>query len=163
MAANNLAFAVKTCLTSALLSPGIFIAIDVWLLDVHYLNLWQVLQVDLMLSIALSVPIGVLFYLVTRYVNRDRYFVINKKFMLCIVGLFLAFLPVLVCLLYDADFFVSFTIVDLMQPLVHAFVLIVAIMLYPLKAAEEKYMFYGDYKDELIENQPLNTKVGRSA
>jgi hypothetical protein len=163
MAANNLSYSVKACLTSALLAPGIFISIDVWLFDVHYLNIWQVLQIDLMLSMALSVPICLCFYIVTTYVNRRRYFVINKKMMLCIVGLFLAFLPVLVCLLYDSDFFVSFTVVDLMQPLVHALVLMAGILMYPLRSAEEKYMFYGDYKEDVVETNALDAEVGKSA
>ena len=100
MAGNNLSYSVKVCLASAVLSPGIIIIIDSLLLDARYGDVWRSLQHDTLLSLALSVPVWLCFYLITRYVNGNPQFARRKKILLALSGTFLAFAPALFGLLY---------------------------------------------------------------
>jgi len=46
---NNLAYSLKVCLTSAVLSPGIIIIVDTLLLNALYNDVWQSLQKDILI------------------------------------------------------------------------------------------------------------------
>jgi len=146
MASNNLKFSLKVCIASALLSPGIIILVDSYMLHAKYQDVWQSLQTDMLTSLALTIPVWLCFWGVTVYVNNGPYFYINKKFILIIVGTFLAFAPALFWMLYSVSYFIGFNVVDLMQPLIHAAIIMFAIVFLKLKPVEEKDVVYGDYK-----------------
>lgn len=148
MAGNNLSYSVKVCLTSAILSPGIITAVDCFLLDARYGDIWQSLKHDTLVSLALTLPILLCFYLVTRYVNGSPQFKKRRKILLAISGTFLAFAPSLVGLLYDDDYFNGFNVIDLMEPLIHALVIVIAVFAFKLIATPLKDNVYSDYKGE---------------
>lgn len=146
MIGNNLSYSLKVCLASAILSPGLIIVVDAVLLNSQYRDVWRSLQNDTLLSLALTIPIWFIFYLITRYVNGERQFYTSKKFILSVTGTFLAFAPVIFWLFYNMSYFLGFTIIDLMQPLIHAIIIVIAVLGFKLEANIEPDNVYGDYK-----------------
>ncbi|WP_448702756.1 hypothetical protein ACFGVR_10420 [Mucilaginibacter sp. AW1-3] len=146
MAANNLSYSVKVCLTSAILSPGVIIIVDTVLLNARYRDVWQSLQADMLISLALTLPIWFCFYLITRYVNASPQFFSGKKFILGVTGSFLAFAPVIFWLFYNISYFLGFNIIDLMQPLIHAMFIVVGVLAFKLEPNIAHDSVYGDYK-----------------
>ncbi|OCX52681.1 hypothetical protein BEL04_14640 [Mucilaginibacter sp. PPCGB 2223] len=145
MIGNNLSYSLKVCLTSAVLSPGIIIVIDTQLLNARYRDVWQSLQMDLLISLALTIPIWLCFYFITRYVNASPQFFASKKFILGVTGTFLAFSPVIFWLFYNVSYFLGFNVIDLVQPLTHALFIVIAIIAFKLKPNLENDRVYGDY------------------
>jgi hypothetical protein len=143
---NNVSYSLKVCITSALLSPGIIIIVDTVLLNTQYSTVWQSLQNDTFLSLALTIPIWLAFYLLTRYVNGSPQFYTSKKFILSVTGSFLAFSPAIIALFYNMSYFLSFNVIDLMQPLIHAIVIVFAVLCFSLAPNIEQDHVYGDYK-----------------
>jgi len=143
---NNFSYSLKVCITSALLSPGIIIIVDTVLLNTQYSTVWQSLQNDTLLSLALTIPIWLAFYLLTRYVNGSPQFYTSKKFILSVTGSFLAFSPAIIALFYNMSYFLSFNVIDLMQPLIHAIVIVFAVLSFSLAPNIEQDHVYGDYK-----------------
>jgi len=143
---NNLSYSLKVCLTSAVLSPGIIIIVDTVLLNTQYSTVWQSLKNDTLLSLALTVPIWLVFYLITRYVNGSPQFYTSKKFILSVTGAFLAFSPAIIALFYNMTYFLGFNVIDLMQPLIHAIVIVFAVLGFTLDPNLEQDNVYGDYK-----------------
>lgn len=143
---NNFSYSLKVCITSALLSPGIIIIVDTVLLNTQYSAVWHSLQNDTLLSLALTIPVWLAFYLITRYVNGSPQFYTSKKFILGVTGAFLAFSPAIIALFYNMSYFLSFNVIDLMQPLIHAIVIVFAVMGFSLKPNIEQDHVYGDYK-----------------
>jgi len=146
MIGNNLSYSLKVCLTSAILSPGIIIIVDTVLLNTQYSAVWRSLQNDTLLSLALTMPIWLIFYIITRYVNSSPQFYTSKKFILSVTGSFLAFSPAIIALFYNITYFLSFTVIDLMQPLIHAIIIVFAVMGFSLDPNIEQDNVYGDYK-----------------
>jgi len=143
---NNLSYSLKVCLSSAVLSPGIIIIVDTVLLNARYSAVWQSLQNDILLSLALTVPIWLAFYIITRYVNGSPQFFSGKKFILGITGSFLAFAPAIIALFFNLTYFLNFNVIDLMQPLIHAIVLVFAVLAFGLDPNIEQDNVYGDYR-----------------
>jgi len=142
---NNLAYSLKVCLTSAILSPGVIIVVDTVLLNARYRDVWQSLQIDMLISLALTAPIWLCFYLITRYVNASPQFFTSKKFILSITAAFLAFSPVIFWLFFNLSYFLGFNIIDLMQPLIHALFLVLAVLTFKLRPNIQNNKVYGDY------------------
>ncbi len=143
---NNFSYSLKVCITSALLSPGVIIIVDTVLLNTQYSAVWHSLQNDTLLSLALTVPIWLIFYLITRYVNGSPQFYTSKKFILGVTGSFLAFSPAIIALFFNMSYFLSFNVIDLMQPLIHAIVIVFAVLGFSLTPNIEQDHVYGDYK-----------------
>jgi hypothetical protein len=146
MIGNNLSYSLKVCLTSAILSPGIIIIVDAVLLNAQYRDVWKSLQNDTGISLALTIPVWLAFYLITRYINGNPQFYTSKKFILSVTGSFLAFAPVIIWLFYNMSYFLGFNVIDLMQPLIHAIIIIFAVLGFNLEANVEQDTVYSDYK-----------------
>lgn len=150
MAANNLSYSLKVCLASVVLAPAGIIGVDSLLLGTTYQDAFLLLQPSMLIALEVCVPIWLVFYLVTRYINKERFFYINKKMILAAVGVFLIFLPQMIILFLNSGYFITYSVVDLMQPLIHAAILVIGVLTLNLKPADEPLFFYGDYKEEKI-------------